>query len=117
MVALVVDDSMLMRYSICRFLEKRGFAVEPAANGAEALELLSRINPAVIVTDMLMPKMSGSEFITALKSKPETAKIPIIIVAFKDSGFDRTEKRADFSIFKDIDIETQLGKALDALPV
>jgi CheY-like chemotaxis protein len=62
-----------------------------------------------------MPKMSGSELITALKSKPETAKIPIIIVAGRASGFDESEKRADFAIYKDIDIEGQLGKALDAL--
>jgi DNA-binding response OmpR family regulator len=62
-----------------------------------------------------MPKMSGSEFITALKSKAESARIPIIIVAGRGSGFDESETRADFAIYKDIDIEGQLAKALDAL--
>ena len=115
MVALVVDDSMLIRYTVCRFLEQRGFAVESATNGAEALEVLSRVQPALVVTDMQMPKMSGTELITALKSKPETADIPIIIVASRTSGFDQSEKRANFAIYKDIDIEAQLGKALDAV--
>ena len=114
-VALVVDDSMLMRYTVCRFLEERGFTVESATNGAEALEALSRVQPGLIVTDMQMPKMSGSELITALKGNLETAKIPIIIVASRASGFDESEKRANFAIFKDIDIEAQLGKALDAV--
>ena len=114
-VALVVDDSMLIRYTVCRFLEERGFAVESATNGVEALEVLRRVQPALIVTDMQMPKMSGSELITALKSKPETAGIPIIVVAGRASGFDESEKRANFAIFKDIDIEAQLGKALDAV--
>lgn len=114
-VALVVDDSMLMRYTVCRFLEERGFAVESATNGVEALEVLKRVQPDLIVTDMQMPKMSGSELITAVKSMPETAEVPIIIVAGRASGFDESEKRADFAIYKDIDVEDQLGKALDAV--
>jgi CheY-like chemotaxis protein len=64
---------------------------------------------------MNMPKMSGSELITALKKNPQTASIPIIIVAGRASGFDETEKRAAFAIYKDIDIEGQLEKALDAV--
>lgn len=114
-VALVVDDSMLIRHTVCRFLEERGFAVESATNGMEALETLKKIRPHMIVTDMQMPKMGGSELITALKREPSTANIPIVIVAGKQSGFDQTEKRADFTIFKDIDIESQLAKALEAL--
>ena len=115
MVALVVDDSMLIRYTVCRFLEQRGFAVESATNGAEALEVLARIQPAVIVTDLQMPKMSGNELITALKSKAETAGIPIIVLARRVKGQDQPEQRANFSICKDIDIEAQLGKSLDDL--
>ena len=114
-VALVVDDSMLIRYTVCRFLEQRGFAVESATNGAEALEVMAKVQPDLVVTDMQMPKMSGSELITALKSEPKTAGIPIVIVAGRASGFDQSETRANFAIYKDIDIEAQLGKALDAL--
>ncbi len=113
--ALVVDDSMLIRYTVCRYLEERGFTVESATNGAEALEIIHRVLPDLIFTDMQMPKMSGGEFITQLKSNPETAKVPIIIVAGRASGFDKTEKRANFVIYKDIEIESQLEKALDEL--
>jgi CheY-like chemotaxis protein len=114
-VALVVDDSMLIRYTVCRFLEQRGFSVESATNGADALDALTRMRPDLIVTDMQMPKMSGSELITALKGKTETAGIPIIIVAARAGDFEQSEKRANFAIYKDIDIEVQLGKALDAV--
>ena len=115
LTALVVDDSMLIRHTVCRFLEQRGFSVESATNGQEALDTLKRIHPDIIVTDMQMPKMSGSELITALKQQPATASIPVVIVAGKQSGFEKTEKRANFAIFKDIDIEDQLGKALEVL--
>jgi CheY-like chemotaxis protein len=114
-VALVVDDSMLIRYTVCRALEERGFAVESATNGLEALQILTRVRPELIVTDMDMPKMSGSELITAVKKDPQTADIPIIIVAGRGSGFNENEKRANFAIYKDIDIQCQLGKALDTL--
>jgi len=114
-MALFVDDSMLMRYTVCRFLEERGFAVETAGNGEEALEVLSRVQPSVIVTDLQMPRMSGSELITAVKGKPETAKIPIIIVAGRASAANQSEQRADFIIYKDVDIDSQLGKALDSV--
>jgi|SRR5579863_6270808 CheY-like chemotaxis protein len=113
--ALVVDDSMLIRYTVSRFLETRGYTVEPAANGVEAVAILERVIPDLIVTDMQMPKMDGTELITAVKAKPETEAVPIIIVAGRSSGFDESEKRANFTIYKDIDIEAQLGKALDAV--
>jgi CheY-like chemotaxis protein len=114
-VALVVDDSMVIRHTVCRFLEDRGFAVESASNGVEALEILKRVTPGLMITDMQMPAMGGSELISALKDKPETAHIPIVILTGRSSGFDSTENRAEFTIFKDIDIQEQLEKALAAV--
>jgi CheY-like chemotaxis protein len=106
---------MLIRYSICRFLEARGFEVEASVNGAEAVEVLARVRADLVVTDMRMPKMSGSEFITALKSKEETSRIPVIVVTSKANGSCEADERADFVIFKDIDVDTQLDAALEAV--
>jgi len=114
-VALVVDDSMVIRHTVCRFLQERGFAVEAASNGMEALDVLKRVVPALVITDMQMPAMGGSELITALKDQPQTAAIPIVILTGRSSGFDQSEKRAEFTIFKDIDIQEQLEKALAAV--
>jgi CheY-like chemotaxis protein len=115
LLALVVDDSMLIRHTVCRFLEERGFLVESASDGLNALELLKDIHPDLIVTDMQMPKMSGTELITALKGDPRTKDIPIVVVAGKQSGFEKDERRANFAMFKDIDIEEQLAKALESV--
>jgi len=115
LVALVVDDSMLIRHTVCRFLEERAFTVESATNGLEALEVLKTVRPDLIITDMQMPRMSGSELISAVRKDPRLTDIPIVIVAGKQSGFQQTETRANFTIFKDIDIENQLGKALQSL--
>ena len=89
--------------------------METAANGSEALQVLAQVLPDLIVTDMAMPLMSGSELITALKSKPETSKVPIIVITGRASGFSEADRRADFAVSKDIDVEVQLEKALSAI--
>ena len=115
-LALVVDDSMLIRHTVCRFLEERGFQVEAATNGLEALEILATFEPDIIITDIQMPRMSGVELITAVKSDPRTAQIPIVALSSLQCGAEGPAKdaRADYSILKDIDIETQLESTLAA---
>jgi CheY-like chemotaxis protein len=115
-LALVVDDSMLIRHTVCRFLEERGFHVEAATNGLEALEMLATLDPDIIITDIQMPQMSGVELISALKNDPRTAKIPIVALSSLQCGAKgpAEDARADFSILKDIDIELQLETTLMA---
>src|SRR6476620_4567117 len=114
---LVVDDSMLIRHTVCRYLEGIGYAVEAATNGQEALDLLQEgdYHPDLIVTDMQMPKVTGRELITALKAIPSMREIPIVVLQGKKASSDGPqETRADYTICKDIDIEAQLKKALAA---
>jgi CheY-like chemotaxis protein len=110
-VALVVDDSMLIRHTVCRFLEDRGYTVETATNGLEALQLLESVTPCLIVTDLQMPKMSGVELIAALRSRPSTAKIPLLVLT--GSKKERSENVFPHVVCKDIDIEAELSRALD----
>ncbi len=117
-LALVVDDSMLIRHTVCRFFEERGFLVESASNGAEAADMLNHITPDVIVTDLQMPKMSGSELITVIQEREQTADVPIFVLAGKKTTSDPAEeRRAKLVIYKDIDIVGQLDLAIsDAFP-
>jgi CheY-like chemotaxis protein len=115
-VVLVVDDSMLIRHTVCRFLEDRGFGVESATNGVEALEMLKSFVPDVIITDLQMPKMDGHQLIEVLKSHPETASIPIVVLAGKLQPVDaKTAPYAGHVIYKDIDIEAQLQRMLEII--
>ena len=113
--ALVVDDSMLIRHTVCRVLEGRGFLVESATNGVEALELLVNLQPDLIVTDLQMPKMDGYQFIAALKKDPKTATIPVVVLAQRQSPERSTDDRARWVIFKDIDIADQLRRAVETI--
>src|ERR1700748_2669296 len=115
LLALVVDDSMLIRHTVCRSLEKRGFQVETASDGASALEALSSFQPDVIFTDMQMPRLTGQELIDALKTNAKTADIPIVVLAAKPLSGDIPETRAHSVIYKDVNIEEQLKQVLEDL--
>ena len=111
--ALVVDDSMLIRHTVCRFLEERGYTVESATNGADALQKLQSFHPDILITDMMMPKMDGTQLITELKKNPDLARVPVIVLAGKQSAAGLPpEHRANATIWKDIDIVSQLENAL-----
>ncbi len=115
LTALVVDDSMLIRHTVCRFLEDRGFHVESATNGVEALEMLDGVRPDLIVTDLQMPKMDGHQLIQNLESRPDTSKIPIVVLAGKQATESAPRSRGVQVICKDIDIVVQLGRAVEQL--
>jgi CheY-like chemotaxis protein len=115
LLALIVDDSMLIRHTVRRVLEKRGFQVETVSDGADALETLKTIHPAVIFTDLQMPRLSGPELIDALQANTATASIPIVVLAAKPSSGDIQEKRAYAVIYKDMQIEEQMKKVLEDL--
>ena len=63
---LVVEDDEMMRTLLRRMLERKGFAVETASDGREALELLRKRPADVVITDMIMPEMDGFELIRTI---------------------------------------------------
>lgn len=65
---LLVDDDEMIRDCIGAYLEDEGFTVHYAASGEEALESIAGINPAVCISDMRLPGMSGETFIRQAKS-------------------------------------------------
>jgi len=115
LLALVVDDSMLIRHTVCRSLEKCQLQVQTANDGLAALEMLKTMRPDVIFTDMQMPKLGGSELIDALKNDSETADIPVIVLAAKPSSGDFAEPRAHAIIYKDLNIDVQLKRVVESL--
>src|ERR1700751_1669832 len=84
-VEVDADIRELLRYS----LTQEGFAVEEAADGAEALDRISRRAPGVILLDLVLPRMSGLELCRRLRSENETARLPIIVVTAKGAEVDR----------------------------
>jgi two-component system response regulator VicR len=78
---LVVDDEFLITDILVDALEEEGFRVLTAANGRKALEVLDKEVPALVITDFMMPLMNGLELAQAIKSSPDWAQIPIILLS------------------------------------
>ncbi len=116
-LALVVDDSLVIRHVLRRVLERRGFAVECVSDGAEALKLLETVQPHVIFTDLEMPRLDGHRLIEILKADPKFSRIPLVVLAAKPLPENKTAPGAlpQFLIAKDLNIETQLKRILEEL--
>jgi len=78
---LVVEDHQDMIDLMQLVLEGEGFYVAVATDGEQAIEMLTQFRPAIIVTDLMMPKTTGVELIRHVKSQPELADIPIVAMS------------------------------------
>jgi len=85
---LVVDDSAVVRELIAVNLQLEGFAVTTAADGDAALELVAEVDPHVITLDVVMPRLAGFDTVARLRSIPETAHIPIVVVTGRAQATD-----------------------------
>jgi DNA-binding response OmpR family regulator len=80
---LVAEDERDIRELIAFTLRFAGFDVTLAANGAEAVELASEIDPDLVLMDVRMPRMTGYQACTALKNQEETKDLPVIFLSAK----------------------------------
>jgi DNA-binding response OmpR family regulator len=78
---LVVEDIPNIRDLISVTLRFKGYPVITATNGEEALEIIKENRPALIITDILMPKMDGYAFVQTLRTDTSTHDIPVIFLS------------------------------------
>lgn len=81
----IVDDTAEVRQLMRRILQSQGdYSLFEATNGKEALELINREHPDLIILDLMMPEMDGFAVLDALKANPDTAHIPVIVSTAKE---------------------------------
>lgn len=80
---LVVDDDADFRTGLRTALEMKGYQVDEAANGEEALEKLAGKPPLLVLLDLQMPVMNGREMLQRMRATPDLKEIPVVII----SGF------------------------------
>ncbi|HKF09013.1 MAG TPA: response regulator [Xanthobacteraceae bacterium] len=96
-LVLIVDDDASARRLLAAVLRKEGLRVAEAETGETAITLARRIRPDLITLDIMMPKMDGWSVLTALKSDPDLAGIPVIVVTVAaDRGVAFSLGAADF---------------------
>ena len=90
-VLLVLPDRKA-RYALAESLENSGLRVYTADHGLEALELLEKIEPTIIVTELIMPVMDGVKFMDELKQHPRWRDIPTIVIAAEEIPPDKARE-------------------------
>ena len=110
---LIVDDEEDIRKVLGKRLETAGYRVIAAANGRAGIEMAAREKPDIIIMDVMMPEMNGFEATEVLRSKLETAVIPIIMLTAKqdkESELAGIKAGADDYLTKPFDKEKLLAR-------
>jgi len=110
---LLVEDNELNRDMLSRRLERRGYEIKMAVDGAQGVSMATELRPALILMDLSLPVMDGWEAIRRLKANPETAAIPIIaLTAHARAEDEKTAREAGANDFdtKPIDLNRLVGK-------
>jgi DNA-binding response OmpR family regulator len=105
---LVVDDDPLLVRLVRSALTAEGLEVAGAANGAEALLAVEAQHPDLVVLDVAMPVLDGFETLRALRAKPATASLPVIMLTARRSDADVTKgwaTGADLYITKPFEVQ------------
>ena len=109
---LVVDDEETLREGLRTYLEHEGYIVDTAVSAEHALEY-DLVNYDLILLDIMMEKMSGTEFAAKLKENPDTSDIPIIFLTAKDRDDDMVaglQLGADDYIVKPFSIKNVIAR-------
>jgi len=78
---VVIDDEIAVAKSGAAMLRFRGYSPEIATSGLEGIELVNRIDPQLVITDMRMPLVTGEDVFHALRASPRTFNIPVLIIS------------------------------------
>ena len=88
---LVVDDIVANVRLLEAKLQAEYFEVVTAMNGLDALELVARVKPDIVLLDVMMPGIDGIEVCNRIKANPATAHIPVIMITALDQSEDRVK--------------------------
>lgn len=83
---LVVDDSALVRKQVTDALDRQGFDTVAVSDGRRALEVIASTEIAVVITDFMMPTMTGLELIAAIRGGAAHADVPVVVLSTLGSG-------------------------------
>jgi DNA-binding NarL/FixJ family response regulator len=89
LIILVADDNLGTRLSVSDYLEISGYSVITAEDGQQALSMIDRYHPHLIVTDINMPKLDGYELVRKVRQRPEFRLLPVVFLTERSSTEER----------------------------
>jgi len=114
---LVVDDSLSVRKVVEKALERRGLQVLAAASGAEAIQMIERDRPDVVICDVILPDKDGYQICQYVRTHPAIGATPVLLISGIDNGTVQAraaEVRSDEVLFKPFGVD-DLVRTIDNL--
>ena len=93
-MVLVVDDEALTREVIAAMLDGVDIGIETAASGSEALEMVAAVHPDLVLLDMTMPDLDGTEVCRRLKADPALADVRVVMLTAHADALSRAAAQA-----------------------
>jgi CheY-like chemotaxis protein len=90
--ALIVDDNPASRDLLRRSIEKLGWSIHEASDGAEALSRFDEVQPGVVLLDLMMPRVDGFEFLSRLRASEHGRDTPVLVVTAMDLDSGQRER-------------------------
>jgi CheY-like chemotaxis protein len=115
---LVADDSRMFRLLEQNWLEKHGYQLLHAGDGAQAVSIANAERPDLVVLDVQMPVMDGNKALSILKSNERTCRIPVLMLTAEAGTRERkamTELGADGVLAKPVSPEALLAAVRSAI--
>lgn len=107
---LVIDDDASIRRVVAYALSDEGYHVDEASDGREALELIARRHPDVILLDMQMPGLDGWAFVKLYRRRYKSCAPIIVLTAAQDAAKRSAEVNADGYVPKPFDLDTLIER-------
>lgn len=86
---LIADDDEFMRLLVRKTLESEGLEIVEARDGREAVQRTEERKPDLLILDWMMPQQSGIDALRAIREKPETTAVPVVMLTAKSQKLDR----------------------------
>jgi DNA-binding NarL/FixJ family response regulator len=115
---LLIDDDPNLILLVKDYLEFRGYEVVTAENGRDAMDVLTRQQPDMIICDVMMPEMDGYSFVESIRQDNRTNWIPVMFLSAKGQSQDRVKgltKGADVYLIKPFEPEELVAQVESSL--
>ena len=87
-IAIIEDDIAIVQMYRMKF-ESEGFEVHTAADGKQGLELIQKVNPDIVLLDLMMPELDGFGVLEAMKLEADLANVPVVVITAKELDDDQ----------------------------
>jgi CheY-like chemotaxis protein len=114
---LIVEDEPTIAHVLQFMLQYEGYQVVIAVNGRQGLDKLAEVGPDLVISDVMMPVLSGTEMYQIMQADPVLSQIPVVLMSSADAVYPNIDRKHNYIGFlqKPFDIEKLMSHVVSAI--